>query len=85
MSLKAELALLKAGILTERIDAAKKLFIAEGGDLSKVAEFAAKYPEWQTAQEGRVVLRPGASALASELNERQRSPQALSRSACYRP
>lgn len=56
LSLKAELALLKAGISSERIDAAKKLFIAEGGDLSKVAEFAAKYPEWQTAQEGRVVL-----------------------------
>ena len=56
LSLKAEIALLKAGVTAERIDAAKKLFIAEGGDLSKVAEFVAKYPEWQQAQEGRVVF-----------------------------
>lgn len=65
LSLKAELALLKAGVSTERIDAAKKLFIAEGGDLSKVSEFVAKYPEWQQAQEGRVVFTK-ASPLAGK-------------------
>lgn len=55
INLKAENALLKAGITTGRIDAAKKLFIAEGAPFDKVAEFVAKYPEWQ-AQEGRVVF-----------------------------
>lgn len=50
-SLKAENALLKAGIMPERIEAATKLFIAEGGDLDKVNEFVAKYPEWHK-QEG---------------------------------
>ena len=55
VSLKAENALLKAGITTGRIEAAKKLFIAEGAPFDKVAEFVAKYPEWQ-AQEGRVVF-----------------------------
>lgn len=54
LSLKTENALLKAGITAERIDAAKKLFIAEGAHFDKVAEFVAQYPEWQT-QEGRVV------------------------------
>ncbi|MCM1368275.1 MAG: hypothetical protein NC184_05665 [Roseburia sp.] len=53
LDLKAENALLKAGITTERIDAAKKLFIAEGADFGKIAEFVAKYPEWQV-QEGVV-------------------------------
>lgn len=57
LSLKAELALLKAGITSERIDAAKKLFIAEGGDLSKAAEFAAKYPEWQKQEQGVVFTK----------------------------
>lgn len=56
LNLKAELALLKAGISHERIEAAKKLFIAEGGNLDTVAEFVARYPEWQQAQERRVVL-----------------------------
>lgn len=55
LNLKAEIALLKAGILPERIEAAKKLFIAEGGNLDKVTEFVAQYPEWG-AQSGSVVL-----------------------------
>ena len=55
LSLKAENALLKAGISTDRIEAAKKLFIAEGANFDKVAEFVAQYPEWG-AQSGRVVL-----------------------------
>lgn len=54
ISLKAENALLKAGITPERIDAAKRLFLAEGGDLSKVTEFVAKYPEWQKREDGVV-------------------------------
>jgi hypothetical protein len=45
--LKAELALVKAGIVPERLEAAKKLFIAEGGDPEKATEFVAKYPEWK--------------------------------------
>lgn len=55
LSLKAENALLKAGISTDRIEAAKKLFIAEGANFDKVDEFVAQYPEWG-AQSGRVVL-----------------------------
>lgn len=55
IELKAENALLKAGISTERIEAAKKLFIAEGANFDKVAEFVAQYPEWG-ASSGRVVL-----------------------------
>ncbi len=55
ISLKAENALLKAGIAAGRIEAAKKLFIAEGAPFGKIAEFVAQYPEWQ-AQEGRVVF-----------------------------
>ncbi len=55
LSLKAENALLKAGISTERIEAAKKLFIAEGANFDKVDEFVAAYPEWG-ASSGRVVL-----------------------------
>ncbi len=47
LSLKAENALLKAGITPERVDAATKLFIAEGGNLDKINEFVASYPEWQ--------------------------------------
>ncbi len=43
--LKAELALIKAGIKPERIDAAKKLFMADGGEVDKFVE---KYPEWKT-------------------------------------
>lgn len=55
LSLKAENALLKAGISTERIEAAKKLFIAEGAHFDRVDEFVAAYPEWG-ASSGRVVL-----------------------------
>ena len=54
LSLKAEIALLKAGILPERIEAAKKLFIAEGGDLDKIDAFVAQYPEWRKQEEGVV-------------------------------
>lgn len=46
-ALKAELALIKAGIVPERLEAAKKLFLAEGGDPAKAADFAANYPEWK--------------------------------------
>lgn len=53
--LKAENSLLKAGIRAERIEAAKKLFVAEGADFDKVADFVKKYPEWG-AQESRVVF-----------------------------
>lgn len=52
LSLKAENALLKAGISLDRIDAATKLFIVEGGDLTKVADFVAKYPEWHKQETG---------------------------------
>lgn len=55
IELKAENALLKAGIQPERIEAAKKLFIAEGANFDKVNEFVAEYPEWG-ASSGRVVL-----------------------------
>lgn len=55
IALKAENALLKAGISTERIEPAKKLFIAEGAHFDKVSEFVAAYPEWG-ASSGRVVL-----------------------------
>ena len=65
LSLKAENALLKAGILPERVDAATKLFIAEGGDLAKVDEFVAKYPEWK-AQEGARVVFSKAPPLADK-------------------
>lgn len=65
LNLKAENALLKAGITTERIDAAKKLFIAEGADFAKVNEFVAKYPEWK-AQEGAQVVFSKAPPLADK-------------------
>ena len=57
LSLKAENALLKAGINPERIDAATKLFIAEGGDLGKVPDFVAKYPEWGKSEQGVVFTK----------------------------
>ncbi len=57
LSLKAENALLKAGINPERIDAATKLFIAEGGDLAKVSDFVAKYPEWGKSGQGVVFTK----------------------------
>lgn len=69
LNLKAENALLKAGITTERIDAAKKLFIAEGADFAKVNEFVAKYPEWKAqegAQEGAQVVFTKAPPLADK-------------------
>lgn len=75
LNLKAENALLKAGITTERIEAAKKLFIAEGASFDKVAEFVAKYPEWQ-AQEGRVVLSK-AQPLADKTAPNPESPPVL--------
>lgn len=65
LNLKAENALLKAGITTERIEAAKKLFIAEGADFGKVNEFVAKYPEWK-AQEGAQVVFSKAPPLADK-------------------
>lgn len=65
LNLKAENALLKAGITTERIEAAKKLFIAEGADFGKVNEFVAKYPEWK-AQEGARVVFSKAPPLADK-------------------
>lgn len=65
LNLKAENALLKAGITTERIDAAKKLFIAEGADFAKVDEFVTKYPEWK-AQEGAQVVFTKAPPLADK-------------------
>lgn len=52
VELRAELALVKAGIVPERLDAAKKLFIAEGGDPAKAAEFTEKYPEWKAQAKG---------------------------------
>ena len=55
IELKAENALLRAGIQPERIEAAKKLFIAEGAHFDKVSDFVAQYPEWG-ASSGRVVL-----------------------------
>ena len=54
-ALRVENALLKAGVIPERVDAATRLFIADGGDLGKIAEFVAKYPEWHK-QEGDVVF-----------------------------
>lgn len=55
LNLKAENALLKAGISTTRIEAAKKLFIAEGANFDKIGDFVAQYPEWG-ASSGRMVL-----------------------------
>jgi len=55
--LKAELALVKAGIIPERLEAAKKLFLSEGADPGKAGEFVARYPEWKTgASTGGVVI-----------------------------
>lgn len=50
LDLKAENALLKAGITAERIDAAKKLFKAEGAIFDKIDDFVEKYPEWQSKE-----------------------------------
>lgn len=54
VELRAELALIKAGIRHDRLEAAKKLFIAEGADPAKAAEFAEKYPEWKNQAGGGV-------------------------------
>lgn len=54
-SLKVENALLKAGIKTDRLEAATKLFIAEGADPKAAAEWVKKYPEWGN-QEGGVTF-----------------------------
>jgi hypothetical protein len=51
VELRAELALVKAGIVPERLEAAKRLFIAEGGDPAKVDDFVKQYPEWQAQQQ----------------------------------
>jgi len=52
IELKAELALVKGGITPERLEAAKKLFLSEGGDVGNVDAFVAKYPEWQAKNKG---------------------------------
>lgn len=52
LSLKVENALLKAGIKADRLGAATKLFIAEGADPSKAAEWVKKYPEWGNTESG---------------------------------
>lgn len=54
--LKAELALVKAGIVSQRLEAAKKLFIAEGGDPEKAAEFVSRYPEWKASISGGITF-----------------------------
>lgn len=54
-SLKVENALLKAGIKSDRLEAATKLFIAEGADPSTAAEWVKKYPEWGN-QEGGITF-----------------------------
>lgn len=51
VELRAELALVKAGIVPEKLEAAKKLFIAEGGDPAKVDDFVKQFPEWQAQQQ----------------------------------
>lgn len=55
LSLKVENALLKAGIKADRLEAATKLFIAEGADPANAAEWVKKYPEWGN-QEGSVTF-----------------------------
>lgn len=92
LELKAENALLKAGIATERLDAAKKLFIAEGASFDKIGEFVAKYPEWH-AQEGGVVFskaQPVAGKTAANpggppvLNEFEARVQAVRKARGYK-
>lgn len=92
IELKAENALLKAGITTERLDAAKKLFIAEGAHFDKIDEFVAKYPEWH-AQEGRGVVLSKAQPLSGKtapnpggqpvLNDYEAKVQALRKARGY--
>ncbi len=55
LSLKVENALLKAGVKADRLEAATKLFIAEGADPSTAAEWIKKYPEWGN-QDGGVTF-----------------------------
>lgn len=52
LSLKVENALLKAGVKPERLEAATKLFIAEGADPSTATEWIKKYPEWGNQDSG---------------------------------
>ncbi len=59
-AIKAELELMKAGIAPERLDAAKTLFLAEGGDLSHVSDFVAKYPEWKSGANSGVTFSQAA-------------------------
>lgn len=75
-SLKAENALLKAGISFDRVEAATKLFMAEGGDLAKVSEFVSKYPEWTIAgkQEGGVTFSRTAPVAGSTAPTPQNQP-----------
>ena len=49
-ALRAENALIKAGVRLDRIESATKLFIAEGASVDKVADFVARFPEWSQAQ-----------------------------------
>lgn len=55
LNLKVENALLKTGIKSDRLEAATKLFIAEGADPSTAAEWVKKYPEWGN-QEGGITF-----------------------------
>ena len=58
LEMKVELALVRAGIREDRLDAAKKLFMADIHsieDLSKLKDLVQQYPEWikQTRQEAQ--------------------------------
>lgn len=58
LKMKVELALVRAGVREDRLDAAKKLFMADihsVEDLSKLKDLVQQYPEWlkQTRQEAQ--------------------------------
>lgn len=58
LEMKVELALVRAGVREDRLDAAKKLFMADIHsieDLSKLKDLVQQYPEWlkQTRQEAQ--------------------------------
>lgn len=58
LEMKVELALVRAGVREDRLDAAKKLFMADIHsieDLSKLKDLVQQYPEWlkQTKQEAQ--------------------------------
>jgi hypothetical protein len=57
LELRAELALMRAGIKPDRIDAAKKLFVAESGKIEDIGNFVDKYPEWKTQETDGVTLQ----------------------------